>query len=204
MDTFVQTTVAGLERHLARSDYGTGLTLDAYAAARLLIEARLRTSTLRRWTVLRPVTLMENYLPPKAQAMFPWLAEGRLDSVHSTDTPIQLVSVVDVARFAVAALHDPDRFDRQIIELNGDEPHVAHIADALSDATRTRITYQALSVADALRDGMFAGVAHSQEWANRIGYGAPSPDEVHTAWGIKPTSFTEWARDHEDLFDVAR
>ncbi|BBC35126.1 hypothetical protein SGFS_064200 [Streptomyces graminofaciens] len=202
---FVQTSVAGLERHLARSDYGTGLTFDAYAAARLLIEARLRTSTLRRWTVLRPVTLMESYLPPKARAMFPWLAEGRLDSVHSTDMPIQLFSVVDIARFAVAALRrDPDRFDRQIIELNGDEPHVAHIAAALSDATGIRITYRAPSATDALRDGMLAGVAHSQEWANQIGYGAPSPEDVHTTWGIKPTPFTERARADADLFDVAR
>lgn len=51
---------------------------------------------------------------------------------------------------------------------------------------------------------MFAGVAHSQERANQIGYGAPSPEDIHATWGIKPTFFTEWARDHADLFDEAR
>ncbi|MFF0014956.1 NmrA family NAD(P)-binding protein [Streptomyces sp. NPDC005374] len=199
---FVQTTVAGLERHLVAGDFGTGHHADEYAAARLKIEARLRTSTLERWVVLRPVTLMENFLPPKAYGMFPWLAEGRLDSVHAVGVPVQLVSVVDIARFTVAALREPERFDRQIIELIADELPLEEVATSLSDATGSRITYQPLSVPRAVEAGMRPGVAHSQEWANRIGYGAPSADALHKAWGIAMTPFAEWARAHADTFDV--
>ncbi|MFF4352552.1 NAD(P)H-binding protein [Streptomyces sp. NPDC001530] len=197
VDMFVQTTVAGLERHLVTGDYGTGYHSDEYAAA------RLRTSTLRRWVVLRPVTLMENFLP-QGPVHVPLAGRGRLDSIHSLDKQVQLVSVVDIARFAVAARRDPHRFDRQIIELTGDEVRIDDVADVIGDVTNTRITYRPLTVADALREGMFAGVAHSQEWANQVGYGAPSPTDVHKTWGIEPMSFAKWARDHADLFDVPR
>ncbi|WP_162794872.1 NmrA family NAD(P)-binding protein [Nonomuraea lactucae] len=204
VEMFVQTTVAGLERHLVTRDYGTGYHANEYAAARLRIEARLRKSALRRWVVLQPVALMENFLPPKAHRMFPWGSEGRLDSVHSPDVPLQLVSVVDIARYAVAALHEPDRFNRQLIELIADEVRITDIAAVIGEVTNTRITYRPLTIADALRDGMAPGVAHSQEWANQVGYGAPSPHDVHKSWGIEPTPFAEWARDHADLFDVPR
>ncbi|MFJ9705775.1 NmrA family NAD(P)-binding protein [Streptomyces sp. NPDC101234] len=204
VEIFVQTTVAALERHLVTGDYGTGYTADEYAAARLRIEARLRTSTLKRWVLLRPVALMENFLPPKAHHMFPWLSQGRLDSVHAVDVPLQLVSVVDIARFTVAALAEPDRFDRQSIELCGDELGIDAIADAISTATGTTVTQRTLTVSDAVNDGMIPGVAHSQEWVNKVGYAAARPEEIHRSWGIKPTSFTDWADAHAELFDVPR
>ncbi|WP_159058772.1 hypothetical protein [Streptomyces caeruleatus] len=39
--------------------------------------------------------------------------------------------------------------------------------------------------------------------AHRIGYGAPSADELHEAWGTA-CPFAEWARTHADTFAVSR
>ncbi|QKV90489.1 NmrA family NAD(P)-binding protein [Streptomyces sp. NA02950] len=201
---FLQTSVAALERHLLAGDYGTGHTYDAYAVARLHLEARLRNSSLNRWTVLRPVLLMENFLPPKSIRMFPWLTEGRIDSTYAPDQPQQLVSVVDVARYAVAAIAQPDRFHRHVIELNGDEITMDAIADAIGRATGTTVTYSHLPLEQALKDGVVTGVAHSQEWAAQVGYAAPAPSSLYRQWGITPTSFEDWSRAHADTFNNPR
>ncbi|WP_159058771.1 hypothetical protein [Streptomyces caeruleatus] len=74
---FVQSAIASLEHHLVAGDFGTGHHVDEDVAPRLGIEARLRTSTLERWVVLRPVSLMDSFLPPKARAMSPWPSDGR-------------------------------------------------------------------------------------------------------------------------------
>lgn len=202
IDTFVQTTTAASEYHIGVGDFGTGFSSDNYGLARLRIEAQLRKSPLSHWTVLRPVALMENLLPPKAQGMFPWLADGKLDTVHDPAIPAQLVTVDDIGSFAAAAVSDPTRFNRQVIELNGETILFSEVAEVLSGALGKRIPYRHLGVMDAIAAGMRPGVAHSQEWANRVGYQVASPQHIEQAWGIRMTTFAEFARKNSTLFKV--
>ncbi len=199
---FVQTTTAAAERHIGVGDFGTGQTSDAYGLARLRIEALLRQSALDRWTVLRPVAFMENFLTGKAAGMFPWLSQGRLDTVHCPDIAAQLVTVADIGAFAAAAVSDPARFERRVIELNGQVIVMPEVAEILSQVTGKTVTYRHLSVQDALAAGMRPGVAQSQEWANRVGYNAPSPAAIRQKWGIKMTSFEQFAKDNLASLDV--
>ncbi len=199
---FIQTSTASAEYHIGVGDYGTGYTSDTYGISRVRIEALVRKSALLRWTILRPVALMENFKPPKSGGMFPWLKDLRLDAVHQEDALVQLVTVQDIARFAVAALAEPDRFDRETIDLSGDLLTLPQAAEALRAATQKPVTYRARTIQQAIADGMRPSVAQSQEWANQVGYRAPAPAVAADRWGIEMTPFSQWALDHANQLEI--
>ncbi|NAZ83506.1 NmrA family NAD(P)-binding protein [Kineococcus sp. R8] len=199
----VQTSVAGLEDHLDLGDLETGHTSDAYAVARLRLEARVRRTSIPRWTVLRPVFLMENFLPHKAAFMYPGMGEHRLDSAQRSDTRFQMVSVVDIATFAVAAVRRPDDFHRRVVEFAAGSFTMGEVAETLSAATGTRFTHRALTVPEALQAGVLAGVVHSQEWLNRVGYHADEPERLTADFGVELTRFAQWADQHAHLIGAA-
>ncbi|MYM80764.1 MULTISPECIES: SDR family oxidoreductase [Duganella] len=202
VEMFIQTSTAAAEYHIGVSDYGTGHTSDSYGTARLRLEALVRRSNIPQWVILRPVALMENFIAPKVRGMFPWLKDGRLDSVHEDYMPAQLVSVQDVAKFAVAIIADPSRFDHETIDLCGDELTMPEAALIFSTLTDKHVTHAHLSITQAIAAGLRPGVAHSQEWANRVGYHAPSAADTKARWGVEMTSFEQWALAHQNQIEV--
>lgn len=111
-----------------------------------LIEEVIAASGLR-YTLLRPVRFMENYL----MQGFP--VDGINGGVHRhlfpADRPLQMIAVDDVAAFAVLALTDPDRFHGQTLELAGDAPTPVAAADLISRTTGHPVRYQELTEAEA-------------------------------------------------------
>ncbi|MRH90975.1 NAD(P)H-binding protein [Nocardia sp. SYP-A9097] len=131
VDQLVFTGIASFE---LESQWG------AYGKRR--IEEAVRASGLR-WTILRPVRFMENYL---AQG-FP--VDGIKDGVHHhlfpADLPVQMIAVDDVAAFAELAFTDPDHFHGRILELAGDERTMVAAAAVISEITGHTVTYEELS-----------------------------------------------------------
>ncbi|MFB8009543.1 NmrA family NAD(P)-binding protein [Nocardia sp. NPDC056000] len=105
------------------------------------IEDAVRGSGLK-WTILRPVRFMENYL---AQG-FP--VDGIKAGVHRhlfpADIPIQMIAVDDVAAFAELAFADPALFHGRILELAGDAHTMVAAAAVISEITGHTVTYEEL------------------------------------------------------------
>nr|WP_269801353.1 NmrA family NAD(P)-binding protein [Streptomyces odonnellii] len=195
---FVQSSVASLPEHLGFGDPGTGYSNEPYARVRLEIEETVRAAGFRHWTILQPAAFMENFAGTKARHMYPGMPSGRLDSTRPGDARVQHISVRDIAAFAVAAVDDPERFTRHSIELAAQALTMGEIAAALSAETGHPYTHRTLTLAEAQGAGMSPGVLHSQLWDSRIGYHAPLADDLEKQWGIRPITFSQWAREDRD------
>ncbi|MFC9898262.1 NmrA family NAD(P)-binding protein [Nocardia sp. NPDC127579] len=119
-------------------------------AGKRRIEDALRTSGLR-YTVLRPVRFMENYL----MQGFP--VDGINGGVHRhlfpADRPLQMIAVADVAEFAALAFADPDRFHGLTLELAGDAPTPTAAAATISARVGRLIRYREYTEAEAAAIG---------------------------------------------------
>lgn len=84
------------------------------------VEALVRDSGFACYTILKPAFLMENFIPPKAEYMFPDLIDDQLITALRPETRMVLVSAEDVGKAAAAAAAAPERYNRAEIELAGD------------------------------------------------------------------------------------
>lgn len=96
----------------------TNPTPVAHIATKHRIELYLRGAaegTSLKWTILRPVTFMDNLTPDFAGKGFAamWQQVGQ--------KPIQLVAASDIGTFAAKALLDPDQYQGKKVGIAGDE-----------------------------------------------------------------------------------
>lgn len=100
-----------------------------------------------RYTLLRPVRFIENYLA----RYFP--IDGITDGVHRhifpADRPSQMIAVADIGAFAALAFADPDRFHGRTLELAGDAVAPPVAAEAIGRATGHIVTYHEFTEAEA-------------------------------------------------------
>lgn len=110
------------------------------------IEQALADSGMR-YTVLRPVRFMENYL---AQGM---PLDGFVDGVNvhlfPADRPAQMIAVDDIAAVAALAFADPGRFSGRTLELAGDAVAPTAAAELISRATGYPVRYREITEAEA-------------------------------------------------------
>ncbi|MGW0247061.1 NmrA/HSCARG family protein [Nocardia goodfellowii] len=104
-----------------------------------------------RYTILRPVRFMENYL----MQGFP--VDGIHAGVHQhlfpADRPLQMIAVADVAEFAALAFADPDRFHGLILEIAGDAIAPTDAAALISAHIGQPVRYRELTESDAAAIG---------------------------------------------------
>lgn len=114
------------------------------------IEAAIAASGAR-YTLLRPVRFMENYL------MRGYPFDGIVDGVHRhlfvADKPLQMIAVADIADIAALAFADPDRFHAHTLELAGDAITPLAAAEAITRATGHPIRYQELAESEVAHLG---------------------------------------------------
>jgi uncharacterized protein YbjT (DUF2867 family) len=103
------------------------------------VEEHLRSSGLR-YTILRPVFFMENWLK-----MFGYWGEpirdGQLRQPLSPTTNLQMVAVDDIGAFAALAFEHPGKWEHRTFSLAGDELSMQQIADAFSRVTAQDVKY---------------------------------------------------------------
>ncbi|GAB3256842.1 NmrA/HSCARG family protein [Kineosporia babensis] len=188
---FVQTTASGVSRFTDWPGHETGRwdALAPYFTTKNTIENRVREAGFQQWTILRPGTFMENFLP-EAAYLLPRGLEGGIVTVLKPHTHLSLVAVPDIGAVAAAAFTDPDRFDRMELELASDYLPMSEIARALSAALGVELQAPDLTDAQALAAGMPAWALESHEMLREIGQ--PARPEFLRALGIRPTSFTQW------------
>ncbi|WP_194834708.1 NmrA family NAD(P)-binding protein [Nocardia sp. XZ_19_369] len=104
-----------------------------------------------RYTLLRPVRFMENYL------MRGMPIDGIVDGVHRhlfpADRPLKVIALADIADIAALAFADPDRFHGRTLELAGDALTPPDAAAAIAAATGHPVRYQELDESAAAELG---------------------------------------------------
>lgn len=104
------------------------------------VEQHLKTLSMK-WTVLRPVSFMENWDPAEVNG-------GKLQSPLSPTTHLQQISVDDIGRFAAEAFDHPDEWAGKTVEIAGDDRSMADIAAALGKALGRQVDYVQVPWAD--------------------------------------------------------
>ncbi|AUH43223.1 NmrA family NAD(P)-binding protein [Streptomyces sp. CMB-StM0423] len=190
---FVHTSVTGAGQHTETPGWAEGRwAVEAGLTAKAAVQDHLRAAGFPRWTLLKPGTFMENFLPSMG-FLLPRGIEGGLVSVLNPGTRLSLVAVADIGHAAAAAIAEPERFDRVELELASDYLSMTEIADVLSRVLGTHLPAPDMTAEEALAAGMPPmGVAH--EWLNTAGQ--PGRPRYATALGIPLTTFEQWARDH--------
>jgi uncharacterized protein YbjT (DUF2867 family) len=135
VDQIVFTGVAALDNN---GDWGAG--------GKRHIEEAIAASGLR-YTVLRPVRFMENYLMRNSPI------DGIIGGVHRhlfpADRPLQMITVDDIAAFAALAFADPDRLHGRTLELAGEAMTPVAAAALISAATGHTVRYHEITEAEA-------------------------------------------------------
>ncbi|GAA3600694.1 NAD(P)H-binding protein [Kineosporia mesophila] len=190
---FVQTTVTGTpgRRELQELREGPWAPLAPYYESKSLIEDAVREAGFERWTILRPGTFMENFLPSAAY-LFPRGVEGGIVTVLKPATMISLVAVPDVGTAAAAALTGDERFDRLELELASDYLSMTDIAEVLSRVLDRPLPAPDLTPEQALAAGMPAYATVPHEHMNVVGQ--PARPAYARELGLPLTSFETWAQ----------
>ncbi|MEU5906907.1 NmrA family NAD(P)-binding protein [Micromonospora sp. NPDC047467] len=191
---FVHTSVTGAGQHTETPGWAEGrwAALEPYYRTKAGIQDRVREAGFTHWTLIKPGTFMENFLPSAAYLIPRGVANG-LATVLKPQTSLSLVAVDDIGRAAAAAIAEPARFHGVELELASDYLTMAEIAKVLSDALGTELMAPDMTEQEAIAAGMpaYAGTAH----AHMDVAGQPARPEYARALGIPLTTFEEWARD---------
>lgn len=198
--TFVQSSVARAGDEEEFEGWKEGRWWRDYWTSKTAANDVVRAAGFQSWVILKPAFMMENFIPPKVAWMFPALEKSRVESVMAAEAKLDLVAAEDIARFAVAAFEQPDRFNGQGIDIAGDSLSMGEVASSISEATGKTVTAHVLSHDEAVKSGIRSGVAESQQWASVEGYKVDF-GQVRSH-GIPIESFASWARRHAGEFVI--
>ncbi|MFD3704589.1 NmrA/HSCARG family protein [Nocardia sp. NPDC058658] len=111
------------------------------------IEEALAASGLR-YTVLRPVRFMENYLL-QGSPVDGIRADGEHRHLFPADRSLQMIAVDDIGAFATLAFADPDIWHTRTLELAGEAITPVDAAATISAATGRPVHYREVTEAEA-------------------------------------------------------
>ena len=138
------------------ADQKTGIP---HFESKFQIEEHLRRTGMR-YTIVRPVYFMENWL--RMQDM---LAGGSLQLPLKKETILQQVAVDDIANFVLLALGHPGKWEGQAVDLAGDELFIDQTAQTFQ-ATYTQIPWEDFETQAG------AETAQMFRWFQDVGYHA--------------------------------
>jgi uncharacterized protein YbjT (DUF2867 family) len=197
VEQIVHTSVSGAGAfHRSMKDWGAGRWSENYWESKADAEDVIRNSGVRFWTILKPAFMMENFVAPKVDFMFPDLARDQLITAFAPSTALALVAAADIGAAAAAAVGSAERFHGHEIELAGDRLTMAEIADVLSKMRGRPVAVRSLSAEAAVAHGLSSGWVSSQVWSNEVGYPATPDDSLR--FGLQPTSMRQWAERYVD------
>jgi uncharacterized protein YbjT (DUF2867 family) len=190
---FVHSSVSGTGWRTRYPHVDSGVLLN-YWDSKEDVEAMVRDARFPAFTILKPAFIMENFIAPKVDWLFPHLRIGDLLIGTGPDTVMALIAAADIGLATVAAMADPQRFNGAEIELAGDAPTVAEIAAVIEHAAGRPVKPVCVSTeeVDARLGARSWSATH--EWLGRVGY--PARPEDAEPYRLSPTTFTLWAQQH--------
>jgi len=157
---------AGVE-HFVYSSVGsahrqTGLS---HFESKWEVENHVRELDLR-YTILRPVFLMQNW-----EMMRGMVLGGTLAQPLDPDKPFQQLAVEDIGAFAAIAFENPERWIGREVDLAGDEPTMPEIAETFGRVIGREVSYYQVPW-DQFEEQMGEEFTVQYRWFNDMGYEA--------------------------------
>lgn len=118
---------------VASADRNTGIP---HFDSKFKIEEHIR-GTGMRYTILRPVFFMENFLGMRDQ-----IDGGVLSFPLTPETKLQLIAVDDIGGFATMAFEKPGHWQGRAVELAGDEMSMADLAASFGRMAGRDVEYR--------------------------------------------------------------
>ncbi|AGA60072.1 putative nucleoside-diphosphate sugar epimerase (plasmid) [Thermobacillus composti KWC4] len=201
VEQFVHTSVAATSRYKEFPEWGTGYWFEKYWTDKWDIEEAVRSAGFSYWTIVKPANIMENFITEKyLSSMYPLLKQGEIKTVTFADTPIDHISVEDIASFVCAAFANPEKFNGHNIELAAESISYKKIAEIISEVTGKELKITTLSIEEALEQGIHPLFVKSEQWNNVVGYNVDI--DLLKTYDIKLTSFKEFAEKNKDKFKI--
>ncbi|KAK4187783.1 hypothetical protein QBC35DRAFT_219804 [Podospora australis] len=139
------------------------------------------------WTILRPVAFMENWTPGFFAAGF----SAMWASALKPTTKLQLVSVVDIGKFAAKALTEPSEWAGRAVGLAGDELTLDEAKEVFLRATGEKLP-QTWGILGKGMLWMIKEIGAMFRWFEEEGYGA---DIEARRKEISTQNFETWLKD---------
>ncbi|HWQ56225.1 MAG TPA: NmrA/HSCARG family protein [Bryobacteraceae bacterium] len=170
---FVYTSVAGADRR-------TGIP---HFESKFRIEEHLRVLGMK-YTILRPVFFMENWLGMAAQ-----IQAGSITLPLTPERSLQQIAVDDIGAFAALAFEYPGRWQDRTVELAGDERSMADVASLFGRVMGHEVHYTQMAW-DEFEQRAGQEMTHMWRWFQETGYSV-NIAELRTAYP-RLTSFERW------------
>lgn len=215
----IHTSVARAGNHHEYATWGKGMdsTMRSYWLAKATVNEWIKASTIPHWSIFKPAYMMDVFLPPKVAGMHPLLNEGKIVSVTKSDTKIDMMNVEDQAKLITQAFKDFAPFDKQEIDLAGESLTFNEVAQVLSEVTGKKVEAFSFTAEEMRADKAYEAALvkafknfdpalivkaniDSQEWNNTDGYKVDIARA--NSFGVKLSSFKEWAERHKDEFVI--
>ena len=158
----------------------------SYWDAKRAVADHLTAAAGLRWTVLRPVSFMENYVADRAA-----LERGVIAGMVSPRKTLQVISGHDIGRWTAAAFERPDDFVGQAVDIAAETVTMDGIAAALGRVMGRQVVYRQLPREAWARARESARAMTA--WYERHGYDEDIPALV-ARWNIRMLSFEDWLR----------
>ncbi|KAH8819338.1 NmrA family protein [Xylogone sp. PMI_703] len=163
-----------------------------YFASKAEMENAVRDVGVKHYTILRPAWFHANYLMPYSPWHFPELSsKGEL--VHSYDTGVKMshIDEDDIGKYASAALLDPEKFDKQDIELASENLTIEQVAVILRKVSGREIKVRKRTPEEIEAAKNVVPTQPFQLWANRIDVQIDG-GAIQSKYGIRLTTFEEY------------
>jgi len=141
-------------------------TVVPHFAQKHAVEAYLRDSSVRHWTVLRPTAFYENLNPVVTCSIY-----NAAWAITSPSKPLQYVSARDIGLFAAKALADPEGWHGKAMALAGDEMTQAQAKETLKRVVGKDMPH-AWTIFASIVFWLLPDVKKMFVWFETDGYGA--------------------------------
>ncbi len=179
---------AGVEQivytSVASADTATGVP---HFESKGEIERHIVNLKFRSMTILRPVFFMEMLLSP---GNLRTLADNRIALCLRPTTKVAMIAVDDIARMAMAAFLDPNRWNGAAITLAGDVTDFQDVASAFGDALGRPVSYAQIPP-EALNPDT-RPKAGTQKWLEEAGW-TVDLNALREAYPFRPRTLRQWA-----------
>lgn len=179
IEQFVFSSVAGAERDTGIPNF----------ESKYDIEQRIHDLGLPA-TILRPVTIMQNYERQREVIL-----NGTLASPLAEGVSMQMVDVSDIGALAATALATPEEYVGETVEVAGDEHTLESAAEVFTDVTGTEVDAQHVPI-EVAREEMGEVLAMMFEWINDYGYGVDI-EALERGHNIDLTRLETYLREHD-------
>lgn len=151
------------------------------------VEESVRKAGFPSYAIVRPVFFMENLLGPWFK---PYIEQGNLAVGIKPETKLQMIAVEDIGKYLFRAFDQHERMKNSEIDIAGDSLTMPATAYIISRVSGKPVSHYQVPIEEVRKNS--EDFAKMLEWFDAVGYDVDIAAN-EKEFGIKPTSFGDWA-----------